>query len=326
MLAPAKPELTVILAAVDDYETVAETIRAVEDQTAVDQLELLIVLDAFARFSAPADFAARHPRARVFEAGRPLLLNEARAIGIDNANADFVFLLEDHCLPTRDCMARVIERIREGRWAVIGPAIVCGNRHSVYGKAANLLTYGEWMGFEQGQERRYVSGYSSAWRREALRRLDCPLGAELAIPSRLQERLREAGEHLFFEARAVMLHWEASHLRDVSRILWGQGTGMGFIRHGSSKVAGKVMASLLFPALVLHRTLRGCRAWLRTRTRSLRVLFALPLLALIWSSSEILGYWTRRGPEALRGVSEVERKRQPFIDATREPIARPWAT
>jgi len=101
---------------------------------------------------------------------------------------------------------------------------------------------------------------------------------------------------------------------------------MGFIRQGSSSLAGKARASLLVPLLVLHRTLRGGRAWHRTHTRSLRVLIAIPVLALIWCAGEFMGYWTRRARQALSGVSEVERKRQPFVDAAREPIRRPWLT
>jgi len=154
-----EPALTVIVPAVDDYATVVEVLRAVEDQTAAGDLELLLVADSLGRLSAPADFATRHPRVRVIEAGRPLLLNEARALGIDRARAAFVFLLEDHCLPMRDCMEQLIGRIREGRWAVVGPGFESGNSYSFWGQAANLLTYGEWMGYERAEERPFVAGY-----------------------------------------------------------------------------------------------------------------------------------------------------------------------
>jgi hypothetical protein len=318
-----KPELTVIVAAVDDYETIAEAIRAVEEQSVIDGIELLVVLDSMSRFSAPADFRDCHPRVRVIEVGRPLLLNEARAIGIDRAAADYVFLLEDHCLPMRQCMAGILERVRERRWCVIGPGIECGNRHSVCGRAANLLTYGEWMGCKQAEERRFVSGYSSAWRREDLQRLALQLERELAIPSRLQQRLRQEGHRLFFEPGAVMLHWEASYWVDICRILFRQGRGMGYIRRGVGSFAGKLIASLLVPLLLCHRVLRGARAWRRTRSGSWRVLAALPALSTVWCAGELMGYWTRNGLQAIRGVSEVERRRQPFIDAVREPICRP---
>jgi GT2 family glycosyltransferase len=320
-----RPSLTVILAAVDDYETIVETLRAAEEQTAAADLELLMVVDSLARFDAPADFAQRHPHVRVVEVGRPLLLQQARAIGVTHAKGDFVFILEDHCLPERDCLARILARMRDGRWSVIGPGFTSGNRRSVWGRAANLLTYGEWMGFEHGEERAYVSGYSSAWRRSSLESFPATLEQDLAIPSRLQQRLREAGERLYFEPRAVMVHWEASSHRWVSSILFQQGRGMGFVRQGTAPWGGKVRASLRWPALVAYRGLRGMRAWWRMRETSPGVLFAVPWLACVWSTGEMLGYWSRDGESLLRNVSEVERKRQPFIDE-REPIRRPWTS
>jgi len=320
------PALTVIVPAVDDYATILEVLRAVEDQTAIGDLELLVVADSLGRLSAPADFAARHPRVRVIEAGRPLLLNEARALGIDRASSGYVFLLEDHCLPLRDCMERLIARTREGRWAVVGPGFDSGNSHSFWGQAANLLTYGEWMGCERAEARPFVAGYSSAWSRDALKRLAPHLEREIAIPSRLQQRLRRAGERLFFEPRAVMRHWEASYPGAVARILFRQGLAMGVVRRGSSSPLGKVGASLLVPALAAYRAFRGARAWRRTGSRRLGALLAIPGLALVWCSGELAGYWVRDAGRALRGASEVERRRQPFIDAAREPLRRPWAT
>lgn len=319
-----RPPLTVVAAAVDDYATIAEALCAVEDQTARAEIELLVVLDALAYFGAPADFAQRHPGARVIEVGRPLLLNQARAVGVAHASADFVFMLEDHCLPARDCLAAIIARIREGHWSVIGPAFASGNRRSVWGRAANLLTYGEWMGCAVAEERGFVAGYSSAWRCSSLRQLAPHLEHELAIPSRLQRRLRQSGERLLFEPRALMFHWEGSYHDGVCRILFRQGLGMGFVRQGSAPPARKLRATLLGPALVGYRTLRAARAWLRTRTGAPLVLLALPWLSLVWCAGELCGYWTRDADHALRGVSDVERHRQPAIDQAREPIRRPW--
>jgi len=320
-----RPGLTVVAAAVDDYATIAEALCAVEEQTARAEIELLVVLDTLHRFGAPADFADRHPGARIIEAGRPLSLHEARAIGVANAAADFVFILEDHCLPDRDCLAAIIARVREGTWSVVGPAFASGNRVSIWGRAANLLTYGEWMGYDSASERAFVSGYSSAWRSSSLRRLAPHLEQELAIPSRLQQRLRLAGERLFFEPRALVFHWEGSSHRGVRRILFRQGLGMGFVRQGSARPARKLLASLRAPALAGYRALRGARAWWRTRTGSPRVLLAVPWLSLIWCAGEVVGYFTRDADYALRGVSDVERNRQPAVDQDREPIRRPWA-
>ena len=195
-----KPELTIILAAVDDYLTVFEAIRSIELQSVAEKLELLIVIESLTSFSAPDDFQTRHPMARVLQAGRPLMLNEARAIGFELASADYGFILEDHCLPKQDCMEQIIHRIHQNKWSVIGPSIEHGNTHSIPGRATNLLTYGEWMGHSRAEERNFVSGYSSAWRCSSLRKLGNHLEKELAIPSRLQQRLKQSGEQIYFAA------------------------------------------------------------------------------------------------------------------------------
>ena len=61
----SKPELTIILAAVDDYSTVFEAIRSIELQSAAEKLELLIVIESLKSFSAPDDFQTRHPMSMV---------------------------------------------------------------------------------------------------------------------------------------------------------------------------------------------------------------------------------------------------------------------
>lgn len=320
-----RPVLSLVIAGVDNYRTVFETLRACEEQTIVDKLELLVVIQSLHDFDAPDNFAARHPRVRLVETGHPMLLNQARYIGLVQAKADFVFMLEDHCLPARDCMERIYRRIQQGTWCVIGPSIVSGNRYSMYGKAANLLTYGEWMGYTQAQERRYVTGYSSAWRRDALLRLEPNVEKDLTVPNRLQERLVASGERLYFEPAAVMLHWEASSARDICRILFRQGKGMGYIRCSDANFSRRVAKSLAYPLLIAYRTVRAARAWRRTNNSSWKVLAVIPFFAVVWCTGELFGYWTHDGAAAIAAVSEVERKRQPYIDEEREPLRRPWA-
>lgn len=319
----SKPKLTIILAAIDDYLTVFEAIRSIELQTVADKLELLIIIESLTSFSAPADFETRHPMARILQAGRPLKLNEARAIGFELANADYGFILEDHCLPKKDCMEHIIHQIHQDKWSVIGTSIEHGNTHSIPGRATNLLTYGEWMGYSRSEERNFVSGYSSAWHCSSLRKLGSHLKKELSIPSRLQQRLQRSGKRIYFASEAAMLHWEASYWRPIIWILFNQGKGMGYIRRGNSSLGSKIIGSLLSPLIMANRTVRGLRAWWRTGDGSMQVALAIPVLALIWTAAELVGYWSFRCQEVLQNISNVERQRQPYIDAIREPICCP---
>ncbi len=156
-------------------------------------------------------------------------------------------------------MEQIIHRIHQNKWSVIGPSIEHGNTHSIPGRATNLLTYGEWMGHSRAEERNFVSGYSSAWRCSSLRKLGNHLEKELAIPSRLQQRLKQSGERIYFAAEATMLHWEASYWRPIIWILFSQGKGMGYIRRGNSSLGSKIIGSLLAPLIAASRTVRGLR-------------------------------------------------------------------
>lgn len=131
------------------------------------------------------------------------------------------------------------------------------------------------------------------------------------------------GKRIYFAPEAVMVHWEASYWRAVVSILFRQGIGMGFIRRGQARLASKSIGTLLIPLIAGYRGIRGLRAWWRTRNSSLAVALAIPALAVVRTAGELVGYWRLGGQQALRGVSDVERHRQPLINAQREPIRCP---
>ncbi len=318
------PRLTAIVAAIDDYPTVAEALACLEAQTIREAIEVVMVCRSEAALELPEGFRAAHPDYVLVEAGEDVLLHDARALAVRRASAPFVVILEDHALPHDDCLERLVARLEEGTWSVVGPSFVSGNTVSPIARAANLLTYGEWMGYAKGGERRYVAGYSSAWSRERLLSCGAQLGQELAIPSALQERFRAEGDRLYFEAAAVMVHWEGSSLAAVQRILRGQGRAMGAIRARGWSWLRRCLASALAPVRAAYRVWRGARAGARSGHRSPRVLLGLLPLSLTWTLAELAGYWHRDPTVVLAAVSDVEHHRQPLVDPDHEPIRRTW--
>ncbi|MEO2020420.1 MAG: glycosyltransferase, partial [Pirellulaceae bacterium] len=139
------PRITVALAAIDDYATVEEVHRCLEAQSIREQLEIQFICRSREKLALPAEFEQRHTDIVIIEGGEGLLLNEARELGVLAARAPFVLILEDHCLPFADCLERMLKKLEEG-WSAVGPGFVSGNTASHTGIAANLLTYGEWMG------------------------------------------------------------------------------------------------------------------------------------------------------------------------------------
>jgi len=321
LLGPS-PALSVVVAALDGYPVIEQVHHCLEAQTLRDRLEILFVCDVKDRLNLPAGFESAFPDVVVVEGGAEILLHEARELGVWKASAPYVLILEDHCLPADDCLERMLARLAEG-WCAVGPAFVSGNTRSRIGIAANYLTYGEWMGHDKGEQRPFVAGFNSAFPVSVLRSRGALLKEDLAAPSTLQMDLSRQGHRFYFEAGARMTHWEASHFAGVCEILVGNGRGLGALRARRWGLTRKVLVSCLIPVLIAHRGLRALRTWWRLGERSVAVFLYLFPLATIWSLAELRGYWCRDRRDALAAVSSVEKYRQRFVDASREPIRRP---
>ncbi len=314
------PRLSIVLAALDDYAIIEQVHLCIEAQTIRPHLELVIVCRSEQALRLPQGFRDAHPDVVLIEGGDEILLNEARALGVRRASADYVLILEDHCLPHADCVERMLERLEEG-WSVVGPAFVGGNTVFPIGIAANLLTYGQWMGVRQGGPRSFVSGYNSAFPRAVLLARGDRLSDDLITPSVLQMSLAAEGHRFYFEPRAVVVHWESSTWSGVWRILTKNGRALGMLRARRWSLPGRILASVANPLLTAHRCLRGMAAFGRTRERSMVVLLLLAPLSAIWTLGELSGYWCRDPRSAVEGISDVERNRQRFVDP-REAIRR----
>lgn len=317
------PRMTVALAAIDDYAIIEQVHQCLEAQSIRRELEIQFICRNRQSLQLPEDFAECYPDITIIEGGDSLLLNKARALGVLKARAPYVLILEDHCLPDPDCLERMVERLEQG-WSAVGPAFVSGNRASCLGIAANLLTYGEWMGHKAGGKRPFIAGYNSAFATRVLKDRGDHLVIDLVTPSTLQQALSRQGHEFYFEARAVMAHWESSTFSGIRVILGKNGRGMGMLRARRWNGWRKLTATLVSPLLAGYRMLRGAVTWRRVRGSPVSSLLWLPPLALLWTAGEVRGYWSADRQAAVRGVSEVERNRQRFVDGEREPIRKSW--
>jgi hypothetical protein len=216
----------------------------------------------------------------------------------------------------------MLARLREG-WSAVGPAFVSGNRMSNIAIAANILTYGQWMGQKHSREVRVVSGYISAFPVELLLSRGSSLSEDLVAPSTLQMSLARQGHRFFLETDALMAHWESSGFSGAVEILGKNGYGLGMLRARELSIFLKILLSSLNPVLSVHRFARATGAHFRLKHRSIKVLLILIPLAFIWSVGELFGYW-RGGRNAIKQLSDVERNRQRYVDSQREPIEKPF--
>lgn len=319
----ASPRFTVALAAMDSYTTIEQVHLCLEAQTIRPDLEIQLICRNVAGLELPDGFRQHYPDIIILEGGEDMLLNEAREIGVREASTPYVLILEDHCLPYADCLEHMLARLEEG-WSAVGPAFVSGNTATHLGVSANLLTYGEWMGWKIGEQRPFISGFNSAFPVKVLLDRGERLTEDLVTPSTLQTDLAENGHRFYFEALAVMAHWESSSYAGVTQILMKNGRGMGMLRARNWPLGKKLLTTLANPLLMAHRTVRAARTWRRVRGCSWRSLLHLVPLSVLWTLGELQGYWSSDRYAAIEGSSKVESNRQRFVDSEREPIRKPY--
>ncbi|MFH1156968.1 MAG: glycosyltransferase [Pseudomonadota bacterium] len=305
--------LSVIIAALDTYGEIQELHRCIEKQTIRPKLEVIFICRTKGAFALPESFEVQHPDIILIQGGKPLLLHEARHLGIMHSTAPHVVIMEDHCLPLEDCLEHMLNRLLEG-WSGVGPSIRNGNRVSAVSRAANYVTYGEWMGRKASGEMHYIAGYNSAFSRAVLLSRRELLEQDLIATSLMQMSLRKQGHRFFLETRAVMYHWEASCWQGTKRILIPNGQALGLLRSRGWGTSRRLWFSALAPCLFIFRYARALRTYLRVVKKD-RVpeefLYLLPI-TLIWSFGELKGYWTK-DTRVFQTVSDVERNRSPFL-------------
>ena len=317
-----KKKFTVALAALDDYSIVEQVHLCLEAQTIRQSLEIIFICKSKEILNLPSGFSQTYSDVIVIEGGEEILLNEAREVGVRNASTPYVLLLEDHCLPFPTCLEKMLARLEEG-WSAVGPSFVSGNTVSEIAIAANILTYGQWMGQKQSEEMSFVSGYNSAFPVHILLARGGKLTEDLVAPSTLQMSLAKEGHKFYLENEAVMAHWESSNFYGVREILGKNGYGLGTLRARNWSILYKIFFSILSPVLMGYRLLRASGVYCRLKQSSPKILFYLIPLTFMWTIGELRGYWTS-GRHAIEGVSDVERNRQRYVNDQLEPIKKPF--
>lgn len=226
-LDPAEPAISVILAFRKSFTQVQRTILALQGQTEVRQLEIVLV--APSRIQAGVDESMLRSFWGWQLIEQPLASHGCMyARGIRAARAPLTVLAEDHSFPACDWAEKLIAAHFQGEWAVVGPAIRNGNPETFTSWADFYIAYGKWAVPIKSQEMEYLPGHNSCYRRLCL----------IAYGARLESLLESE----------VVLHWD---LRAQGVKLWLEGTT--YTRHlnfakfrpwmGAQLYAGRIFAS-----------------------------------------------------------------------------------
>jgi hypothetical protein len=310
-------DLSVVLAT-DTLDTIGETLRHLEQQTARERIEVVIVTASDSKLGLPG-LENRFGAVQLVEVDSDtmLLLHRARAAGIRAARCPVVALGETHSFPEPHWAEALIEAHR-GPWAAVGPEMVCGNPGPV--SWANFyIDFGPWIERRGAECMARLPGHNAAYKRDVLLAYGPRLEDMLESEWHLQADLRSKGHELRFEPAA-----RTRHLNVVGRVslrarfdhgrLWAAGRGWSKPRRLVYGAGAPLIPFRRFPAV--FREVRRTR-----RAHDVR------LLALIWvelaadATGELVGYVRGgQGPSCER-FTEAELHRTRYAGAS-EPVGR----
>ena len=305
------PALSVILAAPDGYGSVRRTVAHLRKQSALDRLELVLVLPPGSE-PIDAEELTAFPRVRFVEAPRGSI-GRANAAGVRQAAAPVVVLAEDHCFPD-PLWAEALLDAHRGDWAAVGPGVSNANPATAVSWADFFIGYGPWMLPTERREADFLPGHNSSYKRDRLLAYGAGLDQMLESETLLHWDLRRRGLRLLLDPRASVAHTNFSLWRSWLPIQYYAGRLFGGTRAGSMPGWKRVLFVAGSPLIPLVRLTRIARQAVRTRHlgRFARTLPALAAGLVLDGFGQFVGYLAGTGT-AHEQVAKYEYRRADHI-------------
>ena len=302
-MAEVLPKLSVVLGVGACRQRAQRVVDAICAQTVLDQIEI-VVLDSGGKGVAPL----RTPQdARVVYVALPeaTLFPKARAEGVLHASAPVVAFLEDHCFPSREWAAALIEAHR-GECTVIGYAFTNANPQTYISRAALMKDYGPWLHPATAQLRTLMPGNNVSYRRDVLLSFGKDLEYMLTPDYSIQQVLTRRGHLMRLEPAALVAH---QNYEQISPAAKSNATYARFLAGRRAKNLGWGPARRLAYALLtpwcapvigvfrVFRGLRGRESLLRDAIMSMPVFI---VIACVAAGGEAMGYMFGEGDAETR--------------------------
>jgi glycosyltransferase involved in cell wall biosynthesis len=289
-LAALRPDLSIIIPAVNGLEILLECLDALRRNAADDiTLELVVV----ERCGEPVRraLATCAPDVLILPVPPETAIPQMRAIGFQHAHGAAIAVIEDHILVPQDWARQILRALATGAF-VVGGSVYNAATTTTVDRAAFICEYSHLLSPRAGRDVDRLAGNNVAYRRELVERYAALLGAgpwedcfhdalrrdgialmcapEIAVGHKMHYRMREYVSQRYLYSRALA---------------GGTSTRLTVLQRG----AGVVRSALLPP--VLFARIIG-RAWTSNRYRR-ELLQSLPFLAVFvcaWAAGEAVGY------------------------------------
>ncbi|MGH2683998.1 MAG: glycosyltransferase [Actinomycetota bacterium] len=289
-----------MIASVNGLPYPLDCLEALDNQEG-DIASEIIVADC----TGPSTVAAikdRHPDVTVLAFDEPKSVPWLRGAGIRAAGGRLVAVTEDHCVPRRDWLERMVEAHRRTGWAAVGGGVENDADTRTVDWAVFFCEYHQHMSPVPEGEATFIPGMNVAYDMDALHPMR-DLFAEGLWENFLHDRLREAGHHIGMDPRIVVGHKKRFTVRMFMSERFHYSRSFAGMRVAGAPLRTRLMwaaATPALPALLLSRLVREVR---RRGTHVGWFVRSLPLIVLFtvaWSVGELYGYLTGPGDSLLK--------------------------
>lgn len=302
-----EPLMSVILGT-DTWSRVDHVIRSLAQQTIAGRLELVIVASEADDVRMHATGLSGFHTIRVIGTHSITPQSAARALGVRESTAPFIFIAETHAFPDPGVLARLVE-VLSGDWSVGVPGFRNSNPQNGLSWAAFLSDYGAWADNLPAGEIARTPSHDVAFRRSTLMEFGDRLEHALSFGDDLRLGLHARGHRAYFEPSAGLQHVNINRLRPWIRERFVCGVLIGGYRAerwGLMRRLVYACASPLIPFIVLARIQRGVRETGRRHRLPAGTYAAIVAGTILKAAGECRGYVLGAGKSAETAMTGFE--------------------
>jgi len=316
-LTPQSPLLSVIMVTPRSIDTCRKTIGYLREQTAREQIELIIVAPSRSELGMlPNELSAFHSW-QVVEFGAVRSTGTATAAGVRAARAPVVMYGEEHSYPQPDWARVLIDRHQE-RYAAVGTAMGNANPNTLTSWSHLFGQFGPVVAPVASGTTNWLAGHHTSYKRDVLLAYGERLGEMLDNECALHIDLRARGHRLFLAGEAVANHINISRVTAYFRLdyLGQRGFAATRYRAGNWSLPRRLVyfgASPLIPLVRLTRIIRDIRRAGRAPQLLPRALFIIVPALICGAVGEAIGYLLGAGKELSAEKLPMELDRHAYL-------------
>jgi hypothetical protein len=199
------PALSAIVVVPDTYDTVRNTMKHLQAQTAARQIEIVIVKPMRLQIGLDESDLKPFHSWQIVEAEGIHSIAQGFTAGIRKARAPVVALTEDHSYPDEK-WAELFIAAHKQPYAVVGPRMCNGNPGSMLSWADFYQAYGEWTHPVSSDVVRHLPGHNSSYKRDVILAFEKELEILMEAESVLHRHLQAKGYKFYLETGTGTSH------------------------------------------------------------------------------------------------------------------------